>query len=186
MGDMSTPPTGWMIFLVGPRIGSVGIYTRFQGHFVPSMLGYHVIGIRTIIKTELRARVGCNTEASSFAVWASISAHAIPGVIKATAENTIAVSIHLEPFSFLCVWPAAGPLGVVFRLPPTAGRTPSLPDFCTQLARRVRAVPFLLPPTSFRIACCCTATRIFVFDTCNSSRTTWSTGCFAFPHRDLS
>lgn len=37
MGDMSTPPTGWITRLVGPRTGSVGFTTTDQGSLSPGI-----------------------------------------------------------------------------------------------------------------------------------------------------
>ena len=37
MGLMSTPPTGLMTFLVGPRIGSVGLYATAHGILLPGI-----------------------------------------------------------------------------------------------------------------------------------------------------
>ncbi len=37
IGLMSTPPTGLMIFLVGPNMGSVGLYATAQGILLPGI-----------------------------------------------------------------------------------------------------------------------------------------------------
>ncbi len=44
MGLMSTPPTGLMMFRVGPRIGSVGLYATAHGILFPGIcIATHVV-----------------------------------------------------------------------------------------------------------------------------------------------
>lgn len=53
MGEISTPPTGWMTFLVALRRGSVGTAMKIQGALARSVFGYHVRMMR-IIMTKLK------------------------------------------------------------------------------------------------------------------------------------
>jgi len=74
MGETSTPPTGSISFLVGMRMGSVGMYAMLQGSWVSLMSGDQVITMRTIISTEPSASTGRSTRAKVPAVSASNSA----------------------------------------------------------------------------------------------------------------
>lgn len=123
------------------------------------------MGILTIIKIELRARVGCNTEASNFAVCASMSAHAIPGVATATAETKRAVFAHVKPLPFVPLRPPTTSPDVAFRISTDVGRTPILRVFCAPSARETPPPPPSRLLASFWIPCGRVETRIFACDT---------------------
>lgn len=74
IGVTSTPPTNGMTLRVAFKTGSVGAYAMTQGNFVPSMDGYHVIGMRIMYKNVNTLNNGRRNVSRLCAVVASISA----------------------------------------------------------------------------------------------------------------